>query len=58
VLLGGGKQQLVGNLIVTLYTEFRNQPMGAAVSMVLLVLMLVAMAVAGLIARRGRKKVA
>lgn len=58
VLLGGGKQQLVGNLIVTLYTEFRNQPMGAAVSMVLLVLMLLAMAVAGLIARRGRKKVA
>lgn len=58
VLLGGGKDQLVGNLIVTLYTEFRNQPMGAAVSMVLLALMLVAMAVAGLIARRGRKKVA
>ncbi|SEB07833.1 ABC transporter permease [Leifsonia sp. 21MFCrub1.1] len=58
VLLGGGKDQLVGNLIVTLYTEFRNQPMGAAVSMVLLVLMLVAMAVAGLIARRGRKRVA
>jgi len=58
VLLGGGKDQLVGNLIVTLYTEFRNQPMGAAVSMMLLVLMLLAMAVAGLIARRGRKKVA
>lgn len=58
VLLGGGKDQLVGNLIVTLYTEFRNQPMGAAVSMALLALMLVAMAVAGLIARRGRKKVA
>ncbi len=55
VLLGGGKDQLVGNLIVTLYTEFRNQPMGAAVSMVLLVLMLVAMGIAGLIARRGRK---
>lgn len=58
VLLGGGKDQLVGNLIVTLYTEFRNQPMGAAVSMLLLVLMLLAMAVAGLIARRGRKRVA
>lgn len=58
VLLGGGKDQLVGNLIVTLYTEFRNQPMGAAVSMALLALMLLAMAVAGLIARRGRKKVA
>ncbi len=58
VLLGGGKEQLVGNLIVTLYTEFRNQPMGAAVSMVLLVLMLLAMAVAGLIARRGRRRAA
>lgn len=58
VLLGGGKDQLVGNLIVTLYTEFRNQPMGAAVSMLLLVLMLLAMAVAGVIARRGRKRVA
>jgi spermidine/putrescine transport system permease protein len=58
VLLGGGKDQLVGNLIVTQYTEFRNQPMGAAVAMVLLALMLAAMAVAGIIARRARKKVA
>ena len=55
VLLGGGKDPLVGNLIVTLYTEFRNQPMGAAVSMVLLVLMLLSMALVGL-ALRGRPK--
>lgn len=56
VLLGGGKNQLVGNLIVTLYTEFRNQPMGAAASVVLLVLMLVSLAVFGTAARRLRRK--
>jgi spermidine/putrescine transport system permease protein len=49
VLLGGGKDLLVGNLIVTLYTEFRNQPMGAALSMVVLVLMLASIAAAGLL---------
>lgn len=56
VLLGGGKNQLVGNLIVTLYTEFRNQPMGAAASVVLLVLMLLSMAVFGVAARRARSR--
>ncbi len=56
VLLGGGKDQLIGNLIVTLYTEFRNQPVGAAVSTVLIVLMLMALAVAGLFLRRGRNR--
>ena len=56
VLLGGGKDPLVGNLIVTLYTEFRNQPMGAAVSMVLLVLMLISMALVGLAMRRRPSK--
>lgn len=49
VLLGGGKDLLVGNLIVTLYTEFRNQPMGAALSMVVLLLMLASIAVAGIL---------
>lgn len=46
VLLGGGKQLLVGNLIVTLYTEFRNQPLGAALSMIVLALMLISLVVA------------
>jgi spermidine/putrescine transport system permease protein len=46
VLLGGGKQLLVGNLIVTLYTEFRNQPMGAALSMIVLALMLISLGLA------------
>ncbi len=46
VLLGGGKKDpLVGNLIVTLFTEFRNEPLGAAMSMVVLVLMLLSVAV-------------
>lgn len=49
VLLGGGKELLVGNLIVTLYTEFRNQPMGAALSMLVLVLMIASIIVAGLL---------
>ncbi|MEU4224689.1 ABC transporter permease [Nonomuraea sp. NPDC026600] len=56
VLLGGGKDQLVGNLIVTLYTEFRNQPMGAAASVVLLLLMLISLALFGLGARRVRSR--
>jgi len=56
VLLGGGRDQLVGNLIVTLYTELRNQPMGAAASVLLLLLMVASMAVFGLTARRLRRK--
>ncbi|MEU6538479.1 ABC transporter permease [Streptomyces sp. NPDC047000] len=56
VLLGGGKNELVGNLIVTLYTEFRNQPMGAAASVVLLALMIASIAVFGTAAGRLRRK--
>lgn len=58
VLLGGGKDPLVGNLIVTLYTEFRNQPQGAALSIALLVLMAVAMLVAALFMGRRKKGIA
>lgn len=36
VLLGGGKDIILGNLIVQLFLEFRNIPLGAAVSMLLL----------------------
>jgi spermidine/putrescine transport system permease protein len=38
VLLGGGKDIIIGNLIVQLFLEFRNMPLGSAVSVVLLVL--------------------
>lgn len=51
VLLGGGKDPLVGNLIVTLFTEFRNEPLGAALSMVVLALMLLSIVVAALLTR-------
>jgi len=51
VLLGGGKDPLVGNLIVTLFTEFRNEPLGAALSMVVLLLMVLSAAIAGIVIR-------
>lgn len=35
-ILGGGKNMLIGNLIVTLFLEFRNIPFGSAISVVLL----------------------
>lgn len=57
VLLGGGKQLLVGNLIVTLYTEFRNQPMGAALSMIVLALMIASLIIAGLLLKTRKKAV-
>jgi len=59
VLLGGGKDPLVGNLIVTLFTEFRNEPMGAAMSMVVLVLMLASVGiVTGLLRLASSRRVA
>jgi spermidine/putrescine transport system permease protein len=38
VLLGGGKSIIIGNLIVQLFLEFRNMPLGAAVSVFMLAL--------------------
>src|SRR5690554_2905625 len=58
VLLGGGKELLVGNLIVTLYTEFRNQPMGAALSMVVFALMRISLAIAALLLQLRKRRVA
>jgi len=55
ILLGGGKKQLVGNVIVTLNTEFRNQPMGAAASVILLVMMLASLAVFAFWSKRRRE---
>lgn len=37
MLLGGGKSIILGNLIVQLFLDFRNIPLGAAVSVVMLV---------------------
>lgn len=36
VLLGGGKSIIIGNLILQLFLDFRNLPLGAAVSVLLL----------------------
>lgn len=36
VLLGGGKSIIIGNLIVQLFLDFRNIPLGSAVAVVLL----------------------
>ena len=40
-ILGGGKNMLIGNLIVTLFLEFRNIPFGSAISVVLLSLVMI-----------------
>ncbi len=48
VLLGGGKSIILGNLIVQLFLEFRNMPLGAAISVMLLI---VSMAVIALYMR-------
>jgi spermidine/putrescine transport system permease protein len=37
VLLGGGKSIIIGNLIVQLFLDFRNMPLGSAVSVLLLI---------------------
>jgi spermidine/putrescine transport system permease protein len=43
VLLGGGKSIIIGNLIIQLFLEFRNIPLGAAVSVVMLVISSIAL---------------
>ena len=43
-ILGGGKSIMIGNLIATLYLEFRNIPFGSAVSVVLLGFVLIGIA--------------
>ncbi|MEK7404539.1 MAG: ABC transporter permease [Acidobacteriota bacterium] len=52
-LLGGGKQIMIGNLIQNQFTTARDWPFGSAVS---LALMLAAMALLVLFARRGAKE--
>jgi len=52
VLLGGGKKLILGNLIVSLFLEFRNMPFGAAVSVVFFVIVMIGI-LAGLRIMRG-----
>jgi spermidine/putrescine transport system permease protein len=57
-LLGGGKVQMVGNLIYDQFLSARDWPFGAALSMVLMAVMMVLLflnAVAAAGAARGRR---
>jgi spermidine/putrescine transport system permease protein len=57
VLLGGGKDLIIGNLIVTLFLEFRDMPFGAAVSVVLVALVgLMALLTLAIFGLHGRSK--
>ena len=51
VLLGGGK-----NPLVTLYTEFRNQPLGAAVSICLLLFLAISAGISFLILKASQRR--
>lgn len=58
VLLGGGKSIILGNLIVQLFLDFRNMPLGAAFSVVLLAISLVVIGIYMSVLRKieeGRK---
>ncbi len=53
VLLGGGKSIIIGNLIVQLFLEFRNMPLGAAVSVMMLAISSVAIVLYMRVMRRA-----
>lgn len=58
VLLGGGKQLLIGNLLEIVYLEFRNVPFGAAISIVMTAFMLAALGIGAVISSRQRRRLA
>lgn len=57
VLLGGGKVLLVGNLIAAQFSDARNWPFGAALSVIVLVLLLIALLLVASYSRRSGRKV-
>lgn len=57
VLLGGGKVLLIGNLIASQFGDSRNWPFGAALSVIILVLLGLCLLGVGLWARRTGTKV-
>jgi spermidine/putrescine transport system permease protein len=57
VLLGGGKVLLIGNLIASQFGDSRNWPFGAALSVIILVLLGLSLLGVGLWARRSGTKV-
>ena len=57
VLLGGGKVLLIGNLIAAQFGDARNWPFGAALSVIILVLLLIALLAVALYSRKSGRKV-
>ncbi|MGK0716061.1 ABC transporter permease [Leucobacter sp. W1153] len=57
VLLGGGKVLLVGNLIASQFGDSRNWPFGAALSVIILVMLMIALIGIALYSRKSGKKV-
>lgn len=57
VLLGGGKFLLIGNLIADQFGQSRNWPFGAALSVIILVMLMLALIIIALYSRRSGRKV-
>ena len=53
-ILGGGKQMMIGNFIELQFGQGRNWPLGASLSVVLLVIVTLALLVYVRVATRGR----
>lgn len=57
VLLGGGKVLLIGNLIASQFGDARNWPFGAALSVIILVMLLIALMAIAFYSRKSGRKV-
>ncbi|MBO1902300.1 ABC transporter permease [Leucobacter weissii] len=57
VLLGGGKVLLIGNLIASQFGDARNWPFGAALSVIILVMLMIALIAIAFYSRRSGRKV-
>lgn len=57
VLLGGGKVLLIGNLIASQFGDSRNWPFGAALSVIILIMLAIALAFIGFYSKKSGKKV-
>ncbi len=58
ILLGGGKNLMMGNLISNQFGGARNWPLGSAIAIVLMSLVMIFLMVQGLRASRGKEKAA
>ncbi|WP_336659300.1 ABC transporter permease [Leucobacter sp. USHLN153] len=57
VLLGGGKVLLIGNLIASQFGDARNWPFGAALSVIILVMLMIALIAIAFYSRKSGRKV-